>query len=892
MSASGSAVGFRRFDRGIVCHYFDTALRSAGRSRLHSGVCLIGLIVGITSALLIAIYVIDELSYDRWIPGHERVVQLTMGVRGQPTLGSAPSDIGHWVQSDFPNLEGVTRLFRENVALGRNEGRFAEVVTWADPSFFEVLPLPVIAGDRATALARPDSIVLTREIAMKVFGTVDVIGEIVELSSHPMTVTAILENLPSNTHLDIDILAPSHAPFSSAAEQDRNPLDYFVGKAWLAVTYARLPASLEVAEFRSALPALLDRRTPPGSARTISERYDMGVRPVAQIHLSSGLADVAGSDLRSIYVFAAVALLIVVAASINFVNLMTARAAARALEIGVRKALGATRRDLVVQFMTEAWLYVGLATLVSFALIAALFLPALNTFLLRSIDLSSLLSPVAASGLFVFVVCVGLLAGTYPSLVLSRFPAVTVMRTRALRGGVVVREALIVAQFSILIVLLVATAVINRQVTFAIDEALGEYSNPIFTMTTSCPPALKNELRALPEVQAVSCDGQLPQWGIGTATPMRRRDGESRGGIYYTSVDFDFFELYEKDVVAGRPFVEGMASDVAPSNNEWTYREAVVLNESAVNVLELGSPAEAVGEVVSWRRLFRSPSTFTPTHDVEIIGIVEDFQSGPLTESGAPANGLLRGPRAGDFSSANSAAGLGGDGRDDRRHWTRVGDPRPMQGGFFDQTIEYMYRDLTRQQRIFEIFAGVAVFIAFLGLLGLLVHTAERRTKEVAVRRILGGKRFDIIALLLWQFARPVLCAIAIAWPIAYFAAGAWLEAFVRRVELDALSFLLPAVATLLFALTIVVAHASVNFAGGRSRHCATNDRKRSLAVLKNSLAMAIRQLRLRSLVLNRRAARGLGPLLAVVLAVAIWNLKQRNGGSCTRTIFGSAACS
>lgn len=461
--------------------------------------------------------------------------------------------------------------------------------------------------------------------------------------------------------------------------------------------------------------------------------------------------------------------------------------------------------------MMEAWLYVGLATVVSLALIAALFLPALNTFLLRTIDLSSLLSPVAASGLFVFVVCVGLLAGTYPSLVLSRFPAVTVMRTRALRGGGVVREALIVAQFSILIVLLVGTTVINRQVTFAIDEALGEYSNPIFTMTTSCPPALKNELRALREVQAVSCDGHLPQWGIGTATPMRRRDGESRGGIYYTSVDFDFFELYEKDVVAGRPFVEGMASDVAPSNNEWTYREAVVLNESAVNVLERGSPAEAVGEVVSWRRLFRSPSTFTPTHDVEIIGVVEDFQTGPLTESGVRPMAFYVDPgQATSLSAKLSGRDLAATVAMIGDVWKRVGDPRPMQGGFFDQTIEYMYRDLTRQQRIFEIFAGVAVFIAFLGLLGLLVHTAERRTKEVAVRRILGGKRFDIIALLLWQFARPVLCAIAIAWPIAYFAAGAWLEAFVRRVELDSLSFLLPAVATLLFALTIVVAHASV----------------------------------------------------------------------------------
>jgi len=813
MSASGSTIGLRRFDRAIVWHYFAAAIRSAGRSRFHAAICIAGLIVGITSALLIAIYILDELSYDRWLPGHEEVVQLTMGQRGQPTLGAAPSDIGHWVRSDFPNLQGVTRLFKENVVLARNGERFAELVTWADASLFDVLPVPVIAGNRATALVKPDSIVLTRNVALKVFGTIDVIGEVVDLNSHPMTVSAILENLPSNTHLDIDILAPSHAPFSSAAEQDRNPLEYFGRKAWLAVTYVRLPSNLSVAEFRRAMPAMLDRRTAPGSPRPISEIVEISVRPIADVHLSSGLSDEKGIDLRPIYVLAAIAALIVIAASINFVNLMTARAAARAVEIGVRKSLGATRRDLVVQFMMEAWLYVGLATIVSLALIAALLLPALNAFLLRGVELSSLMNPVIAPGLIFFVVCVGLLAGTYPSIVLSRFPAVTVMRTRILRGGGFVHEALIVAQFSILIALLVGTAIIHRQVTFAIEEALGEYSAPVVTLSpTPCAAALKNELRALPEVEAVACTGPLPQWGIGPATTMRRRDGEVRNGIYYTSVDFGFFELYGVSLVTGRFFVEGRASDAAPIDNQWSWREAVVLNESAVKLLDLGSPTEAVGEVLAWQRLFRSPSTFTPMHDVEVIGVVEDFQTGRLTESGIrPAAFYVDAGQAAVLSVKLSGRDLAVTRAAIGDVWKRFGDPRPIDDfRFFDDTIEYMYLDLIRQQRMFAIFASVAVFIAFLGLLALLVHTAERRTKEVAVRRILGGKRLDIIALLLWQFTRPIVLAVAIAWPFAYFAASAWLEGFARRVELDAMSFLLPSLATLLFALVIVVAHASV----------------------------------------------------------------------------------
>jgi putative ABC transport system permease protein len=198
-------------------------------------------------------------------------------------------------------------------------------------------------------------------------------------------------------------------------------------------------------------------------------------------------------------------------------------------------------------------------------------------------------------------------------------------------------------------------------------------------------------------------------------------------------------------------------------------------------------------------------------HDVEVIGVVEDFQTGRVNESGVrPAAFYVDAGQATSLSAKLRGGGLAATRAKIEEVWQRVGDPRPMQGGFFDESIEYMYRDLTRQQRIFEVFASVAVFIALLGLLGLVVHTAERRTKEVAVRRILGGKRLDIIALLLWQFSRPVLCAVAIAWPIAYIAASAWLAEFARRVDLDAPSFLLPAAATLLFALLIVVAHAAV----------------------------------------------------------------------------------
>jgi putative ABC transport system permease protein len=255
-----------------------------------------------------------------------------------------------------------------------------------------------------------------------------------------------------------------------------------------------------------------------------------------------------------------------------------------------------------------------------------------------------------------------------------------------------------------------------------------------------------------------------------------------------------------------------LASDAAPSTNEWSRREAVVLNESAVSLLELGSPAQAIGDVLAWRRLFRSPSTFTPLHDVEVIGVVEDFQSGPLTDSGIrPTAFYVDAGQATVLSVKLSGRDLAATRAALGEVWQRFGDPRPIEAfGFFDQTIEYMYLDLTRQHRIFAVFASVAVFLAFLGPLGLLVHTGEQRTKEVAVRRILGGQRLDIVAMLLWQFARPILLAVAIAWPFAYLAAGVWLQEFARRVELDALSFLLPALATLLAALLIVVAHACV----------------------------------------------------------------------------------
>ncbi|HEX5050080.1 MAG TPA: ABC transporter permease, partial [Gammaproteobacteria bacterium] len=395
----------------MLRHYVAIALRNVARTKLYAAISVVGLVIGFTAATLIGLYVHDELGYDRWLPNHERIYQVSAGGGNAQLTGVAPSDLGNWLASDYPQLEAVTRLFLDPAFLvdaQNTDHKFNEPVTWADRSTFDVFQFPVAAGTLAGALDRPDSLVLTRKVAAKYFGAAqDALGKtLLYKGDQPMVVTAVVEDLPSSTSLSFGILAAAHAPFSPAAEQERAPLTVFGGKLWNSSTYVLVKRGEPIAPLRASIATLIDRHAPTPGDRKASERWPLGVRSLASLHLSSGLATAPeGEKYGAVYTVAAIGLLILLVASINFVNILTAVGVRRALEVGVRKALGAQRADLFTQFMSESFLYVGIGAAAGLSMAAVLLRP-LNAFLLRTIDFSMFLDWRIAAASVAFLVAV------------------------------------------------------------------------------------------------------------------------------------------------------------------------------------------------------------------------------------------------------------------------------------------------------------------------------------------------------------------------------------------------------------------------------------------------------------------------------------------------------
>jgi putative ABC transport system permease protein len=793
----------------MLGHYLTLAARNVSQSGLYVAVSIAGLALGLGAALLVGIYVRDELSYDRWLPNSERLYQISVRSPAGGMTSSGPSDIGKWVAADYPQFEVVTRLFPGGGFLGQGDREFNETITWADANVFDVFAFPVVGGTLDGALDRPDTLVLTRETAEKYFGRADVVGETLVLNdAHPMEVTAVIENLPSNTHLYIDVLAAAHSTYSPAAEQDLIPLTIVGAKRWSAQTYALLRPGEPLEPLRERLWTLADGRSVTNEGTLPSTLWPVTIQSIRAIHLSSrDVANPDNEDLGRLYGALGIGMLIVLAASINFVTLRTALAMRRSLEVGVRKSLGANRRGLFAQFMSEVFVHVTIATVLGAALAAAA-LPALNAFLLRTIDVSVLASPEILVGIVALLVAVTLLAGAYPALVLASFSPSAATRARSagrLQNGV--RQGLVALQFAIVAAVLIATVVVHRQMAFGLRESLRQFEDPTVILNTSCSDAIKDAMARVEGVREVACSGVVPQRGIGSVGPSQYQDRE-RVVIGTAPVGIGLFELYDFEPVAGRFFSEDFGTDVTPADNVWTSPEALVLNEAGTRLLGFASAEAAVGEVVMLNHGSGVTGQFTGEHDARIIGVVKDFQMGSVRSEIFPTVFFVD-----PWLYRTLSMKLDGRSTPETleaidRVWSDMGDPGPPQRTFFEDFIEEAYTDLRRDFQLFSVFAGISIVISMLGLVGLAAHTVVARTKEIGVRKVLGSGRTGIMRLLMWQFSKPVLLANVLAWPAAYYAMSRWLEGFARRIELDLWMFVAAALATLAVALATVLVHA------------------------------------------------------------------------------------
>lgn len=811
----------------MFSNYLAAALRNLARNRLHVGINLFGLTVSLATALLIALFVRDELSYDRFIRDPGQVFRLDTTV-SQP--GQSPRKVDLTFANaagafklDYPETQAAARISSSQSGVRRGELEALDRVIWADWAFFEVLPLPVIAGDLRTALEKPDAVVLTRSMARKYFGKDPPVGEVIDInpaldalpnlqpaevqalgSYHPMKVTAILEDLPSSTHLNAQIFAAAHAPFSPMRHWEAIP-----GSAEV-FTYVRLKPGAISDSIRRDLPRFAERHYPESKSTT--SRLTFQLTALTDIHLApagAGAMKPSGDPLV-IAGIAAIGLLIAIIAGINFVALTTARSAQRAQEVGVRKAAGASRTNLVVQFLGEALIHVVLAMLLAVA-VAEFLLPQVNAMLGRNLRLDYLNDPALLASLGVATLAIGLLAGLYPALLLSRLAPVATLRQSGARafGPARVRELLVGLQFAILIGLLIAAATIYRQTMFALHNSLQVNTRDVLSVYTNCDAALKRELQALPGIASAACTSSPAIGRRQFPTPVKSADG-SVLTLQGAPVDIGFLELHGLAPIAGRFFSDNRDSEaMLPGASNAEAQPAVVLNETAVRQLGFSSAQAAVGTSIAWARRNsgglgdRQP----PLRPSQIIGVVPDFSFASVRTR---VDGSLYyiDPRFLLWLTIRMKGNdIPGTLASVDRVWKRSGHLMPMQRAFEDQSMRALYDDVVTQGFVVAGSACLALLIACLGLFALSAFATEQRRKEIGLRKTMGAGTGDIVQLLAWQFAKPALWANLIAWPLAGLAMNRWLHGFAYHVNLQPWLFVAAAVTALIIALLTVSLH-------------------------------------------------------------------------------------
>jgi putative ABC transport system permease protein len=807
-------------------NYLSAALGNIGRNGVYAGITILGLAVSFAAAILIGLYVRDEYGFERFIPGWQQVYRLEFDLA---LPGSKPRAIDSTISSvagnfrlDFPEAEQVARFTVTGTSLKRGDDAIQENVAWADPGFFRIMPLPVLAGDPNAALETPDGLVLTRAMARKYFGQDAPIGRTLMVNTglntgspalegfHPMRVLAVLKDIPANSHLAATIFASGRAPYSLTALDDRAPNPFNIDQ-W---TYVRLKPGVSASALEARVKDFGQRHYPGGGGGGKTAQH-YRLMPLQTLHFTSG------GDGRGIFrpkgdrnvdtAVAAVGVLIVLIAAINFVTLMTARATRRAVEVGVRKAAGAQRIDLIVQFMGEALIYVVLAMILAVAL-AELALPVANAFLQRTMVLDPVTNPGLAAAIVGGALLTAFLAGAYPSFLLSAFgPAA------ALKGGVTqaggsaaVRRVLVIAQFAILIGLIVMTGTIYRQTRFALNDALRLNTNQVVLIFSGCRSAFATEVAALPGVKSLSCANGVAL-GRGMSNSIVTLPDRSQRTVQAANVDVGFFELHGLTPLAGRFFSRTQGQDMVLDrpNAGPDVQPTLVINESAARLLGFARPADAVGKIVSWTRWSAStdPTKLPAARPSQIVGVVRDFTLGsirtPIEATAYHVEPQSAGPLAklDGRSIPETVAAI-------NRLWRQTGNNGPPNLLFEDRAVQSLYEDVITQGVVIAICAGLAILIACVGLFALAAFTTERRTKEIGVRKAMGASSLNVVTLLLGQFSQPVLWANLIAWPAAWWAMSRWLGGFAYRVDLPLWLFVAAMVLAVAIALVTVATHA------------------------------------------------------------------------------------
>lgn len=795
-------------------NYFKIAFRNLLKRKGFSLINILGLATGMAVCLLIVLFIQSELSFDKH---HEKAdniyrVVLERSYPGRSTAYSIiPQSIGSAIKAEYPEVLESTRLFNisgnGSFLLRIGEKTFEEKgVLAADSNFFRVFSCKMLHGDAATALEKPNTVVLNESIAKKYFGSTNVVGKQFETDEGDTTqafmITGVVADWPGNSHFLFDIL------ISTSSFQFLRQPNY---TGFAAYTYLLLNPNSPAQALEAKFPAVIKKYVSPEINRVFNQSwedfqkagngYKYYLQPLTKIHLVSDLeAELRpNGSMTAVYIFAIVAAFILFLACINFINLSTARSVERAKEVGIRKTFGSEKKALISQFLIESVLVSLVSMLLAFGLIILL-IPAFNTISGKELTVSYFLQPAWLLVLLAFVLITGFVAGLYPAFVLSSFNPIMVLKGRfkSNQYGLALRNGLVIFQFAISVILIIATIVVNSQMNYMLGSKLGFKKDHIIVVQRTDLvedqfAAFKNEMLSIPGIQFASGASTMPgnqnffgtTWQeVGSKSPMTGR------GLV---VDEDYNKTVGLELNEGRFFSQEFSTDTL----------SVVLNERAVK--ELGLKTAIGSRLTTTEGFLNGPNDAIYTYNV--IGVVKDFHYHSLHEPISPLiiinskkfggrSGLIALKVTGDQFKA-SLAGV-------ENVWKKFVKEKPFNYYFLDKALENQYKAEQTTQKIFTIFSGLAIFIACIGLLGLAAYATQQRTREISIRKVLGASESSIITMLSKDFVKLVLISSAIAFPVAWWGMNKWLQDFAYRVNIGWWIFIVAGVGALLIALFTV----------------------------------------------------------------------------------------
>ena len=780
-------------------NYFKTALRNLRKKKLYSAINIFGLTVGLAACLLIGVYINHELSYDKFNINANRIVRSTMeyGQAGTVnTTATTGTKVGPQFKRTFPSIVEYVRTFISHNVVKNNDKSFDEPrILYADEPFFKVFSFRLIKGDAATALDAPDKIVITQSMAKKYFGDEDPLNKTLTSGGKDLRISAVCEDVPQNSQLKFDFVTQFLNLGNGVKEETW----------WTAnwVTYFLLRDEKNIQLLQQQIAAYMKLPEIKKDARLEGNAYlTYHLEPLTKVHLYSSLAGFEpNGSITYVYMFAVIALLILIIACANYTNLATAQSAGRSGEIGMRKVMGASKRQVFMQFMGESSVITFIAAGLAFML-SILLIPYFNSITGKQFTADILLQPMPVFMLALFALLVSFFAGLYPALVLSGTQIMGVLKKgfNFTGGNNLLRKALIVAQFGISVFLIIYTVIILQQRHYMQTKNLGYDKEhvvvlPIGGSMNNNIQSLKDAFQLVPGVESVTASYETPEnvgWGDGITANDEK--GKHEISLNAMPVDLDFTKTMKIQMSAGRDFQQSDFAVMDTSDNNKNYHQVFVINETLAKKIGW-TPQQAIGKTIENRATGK------------VVGVVKDFNFTSLHEPIGPLVMFLGRDFSRDFIVRTSSSDVQATIARLEMVWKQRITDRPFDYHFLDDDYNKLYLAEQRSSALFSVSAALAIMLACLGLFGLAAFTTMQRTKEIGIRRVLGANLGSITILIATNFLQLIVIAILVAVPLAWWAGNKWLQDFAFRIPVQSYVFVATAVITILIALCTVGYH-------------------------------------------------------------------------------------